>query len=436
MLSMILLWSCSPTDGPDVLVLDEGMAAMSEDLGPDHDLAQTEDPDMDMPPDSKWPDLSGLPTEFNRFEIDATKWPLLDRCAGETPIEQIEQPFELPSDSDRRFPVTAESIRGERLGSFNIQLNEDYRSQPVNQVPDYAFVTNDEDLSIRVNVSLKDPDFRFAMFDFTHLVMNLTVLVDFSPAPDATIIRWNNERTEKLGESQGGSMVFGVETEVESFDFVIPRATFAEERSYEIAILFNPIVPGFHNSARHMTIDLEVFNGSYQRPTRPCSEPWSNEPLEPIEADFVAPISLLTLRYPLLAFPESMPSPDTLFFSGEPVPAAPGERVRIYTSFLGSSALEAPFTQPIMPLLDGEPLLDRAIVLESPEDFDESQVGQRAFWRASFDVVMPEQTGVHFLQVASWPDIRARSTTINGENFAFPSGFLTTGSNVISFDVQ
>jgi len=377
------------------------------------------------------------PIPLANIDVDLSDWLSQPECSGEVRPEPLAGSFSLPDKNTAALPFTA-SVFDEptpKIGSMGFTITPSYRPQPTDKVYSHAYVTSQEDLSIYFVYSFADAKMALRRYRPEQLLFTASVLVDYEPVPGATMIMWNENRTQKLVEKKASGFMVRPVGDVGVFEVVIPREVFAERRSYEVSMDLNAFGPNTRNDIANKTWQIEVHNERFERRSRPCSEPLVDDEYNAFERKMSEPPYIANQTLAVTIFPEGHASPGRLLFSQRPIAAAPGEQVRVFASFLGAQTDPPPFLHALMPMLDGVPLRERARMIEVDED-KENVWNERVYWRGSFEVTMPQEKGLHAVHVATWNTVFSPRYGLDGEfneELPFP---WSTNSNVIVFDVQ
>jgi hypothetical protein len=346
-------------------------------------------------------------------------WIQANSCEGETNFPDDNTEFFIP---DRAHEHQSELTRGQwiaDLGGLPLQatsLRVSRHLEPGNERPFELFATPGTDVTLHL-YALNNYE------DLSSFHLNVVVMVDYEPV-EANYVRWNADRTQKLIDVQKTGLNFPITSDVEIVDITIPGSAFPEERMYEVSLSMqsNTIERRSVGQARRFAL----FNGGFNRPSRPCVESRLGERATEIEQRLKTRIS--DDLGPL--FFEGVTSRDDV---DRIIDVRPGETRRLYLSVLRSDIDVEPTV--LVPLLDGEPVGPKWWV---------SQGGPRGTqrWpttdaRKSFEMTFPEEPGIYEVQVASWTDPFELHRNRNGVEVEGVSdgGGLRENSNALRFRV-
>jgi hypothetical protein len=398
-------------DTPEDTTVDVSEASNIRDTSSDSD-----DGDSDVA------DVTREPVEF-----DASLWQQDNPCTGEVSYPDENEQFSLPTRSEpsQRPVVTREEFIAE-LGGVPSQAGSirpgeavlpgdgksfDLYAQPGTDVPIHIYSFNDAD----------EPE------DFEPYSLNITVMVDYAPV-EATYVRWSPDRSQKLLEKTATGINLDLESDFEILDVTIPASVFAKQRMYEISVSYNLTT---HQGLKYgESRRFALFNGGYNRPTRPCAEPKIDVPWSDWEKALYNRVTVDDLG--------------PLFFEGitserdiqTVVDVEPGETRRMFFSVLQTSSQAGGKPTVLVPLFDGEPTGPVWWVKQGGDD-DNYRVRVNA--RKSFEVTFPEEPGVYVVQVATWEDPylywRTRDGVRNQDVSLGSSRGLHESSNPVHFRV-
>lgn len=419
-----LLHACSGPDERTDVVSDAAVDVMASDTSRgDSDTdstGQQSDSGQDVVTDSGQDADSSSDASSKPLEFDAGIWMKPNPCDGQKSFPEDDSEFSIP---DRTHTIDPTLTRDELIadmGGMPLQawsIRADTALKPGNERPYELFANPGTDIPLHV-YAVNDYE------DLSSFRLNVTVMVDNEPV-EASYIRWNSDRTQKLLDVQSTGVNFPVTSDVEIVDITIPGSAFPEERMYEISLAAEVTTTersSFGESQRYA-----LFNGGYDRPSRPCIEPRLGHRARPIVDQLRSRIG---------------DDIAALFFGGithrddvrRVIDVQPGETRRMYLSVLRSDIAVEPTV--MVPLLNGEPI--------GTTKWWVKQGGDRAYddvptvdARKSFEVTFPEEPGIYEVQVASWTDPYELFRTPDGEEVEGVSdgGSLLENSNALRFRV-
>jgi hypothetical protein len=406
------------TDGDDAPVRD---ATDSEIDTTEISDARDTSPNTNDGGDAEDADITREPVEF-----DASLWQQENPCTGEVSFPEEHEPYSVPTrpqpsqapvitrddliDELGFFPNRAISVRPGKAVRPGDGRSFDLYAQPGTDVPIHIYSINDAD----------EPE------DFEPYSLNVTVMVDYAPV-EATYERWSPDRTQKLLETTATGINVDLESDFEILDVTIPAAVFAERRMYEISVSYN--LTTYDGRSNGESRRFALFNGGYDRPSRPCAEPKIDVPWSDWEKTLYNRGTVDDLG--------------PLFYEGitseldiqSLVDVEPGETRRMFFSVLQTSSQAGGKPTVLVPLFDGEPMGPVWWVKQGGEDNYRVRVNARK----SFEVTFPEEPGVYVVQVATWEDPylywRTRDGVRNEDVSLGSSRGLHESSNPVHFRV-
>ncbi|QDG50856.1 hypothetical protein FIV42_08960 [Persicimonas caeni] len=252
-------------------------------------------------------------------------------------------------------------------------------------------------------------------------------MVDYEPV-QATYARWKPDRSEKLLETTATGINFDIDSDFEILDVTIPASAFPDRRMYEISVSFNVTVPRGGRTGEAYRFAL--FNGGYDRPSRPCAEPRLDIPWSDWERQmylYAASMNIGPLFYDGIT--------DALDTQSL-IDVEPGETRRMYFSALSTSDQQGGKPTVLVPLFEGEPMGPVWWITQGNARGD---YRTRVDARKSFEVTFPEEPGIYVVQVATWEDPylywRDRDGTRNDDVSFGSSRDLHESSNPLHFRV-
>ncbi|MFP4597484.1 MAG: hypothetical protein ACLFVJ_04480 [Persicimonas sp.] len=354
------------------------------------------------------------------LEFDEALWHQPNPCEGEVTYDDPDKNFEMPERPPDTDPVHDRDEVVSRLGSLPRQgfsIRPSATLEPGGGRSFQLFSEPGTDLTFHVYV-INNYD------DLSSFRINLLMMVDYEPV-EATYERWAPDRDNQLWERRATGVNFPVEYDVEIIDVTIPAEVFDEQRMYELAISVRSTT-----IERRPTSDVRryaLYNGGYQRPSRPCVEPRLDQPVTDFEKYLGSRIgSTLGL----------------LFFEGitgrndlrEEIIVEPGETRSIYLSAQRSAVQGGPRPTVMVPLMDGEPVGEPWWINQGDDS------GTPAAYidaRKSFDMTFPDEPGVYEVQLATWEDPYEIARDIDGNRIGEVSegGYINVNSNALRFRV-
>lgn len=339
-----------------------------EDIGP---VSRDVEPDVDV--------REPLP------DFDPELWRTRE-CFGVETLEPVsDKPFEMPERTNPDPTLTEEEVLEQAPAAHGARMAAARALQPGSNYVYDLFSPGGREVQLYF-YSYTDRTDHELSFEQT----NMTVLVNYRPV-QAEWTRWNAGRTERLLQATGTGVDFAPPKQVELIDITIPREAFPTEGVYDISF-------GMHSasstlSPQTITWRLALYNGGYDRRTRPCTPP-------PIESDY-QPIETALLGaalggHALLIFPENIG-----WYSqarGEPIRAAGGTTLTFYASAyrLGGH----PRVTVAQPTVNGVPTGE-------PHWYQQGgpTATHRFKWiddRFTFDVTIPDEPGQYDVVVMNW----------------------------------
>jgi hypothetical protein len=395
----------------DTSLSDASDAADAMD-GPDADASPS---DADASGDG---DASGA-EDAQPLEFDASLWMQPNPCQGETSFPEDNAEFFIPDRAPGYAPKLTRQELIADMGGMPLQatsLRVGRHLEPGDQRAFELFANPDTDVTL----------YLYAVNNYEDLSsfrLNVVVMVDYEPV-EASYVRWSPDRTQKLMEVETTGLNFPITSDVEIVDITIPGSVFPEERMYEVSLSMETSTIERRPVGRSQRFAL--FNGGYNRPSRPCVEPRLGERSTSIERQVEPRIS---------------DDVAALFFDGiiegadvdQLNDVRPGETRRMYLSVIRSDADSKPTV--LVPLLDGKPLDEKWWVTQGGTREYERQMTIDG--RKSFEVTFPEEPGIYEVQVASWTDPFELHRTREGEEVEGISdgGGLLENSNALRFRV-
>ena len=354
--------------------------------------------------------------------FDASLWQQDNSCQGEETYPPPNDSFAMPTRESTLDPIKTRADVVQDLGGelprqgFGLVVDPALKpddpevfaiySQPGTDVKIYLYAINNyEDLS----------SYR----------LNLTVMVDYEPV-QARYVRWNPDRTQQWSDTKETGISVPIRSDVEIIDITLPGELFSERRMHEIALYTQATTT--EESPNGQARRFALYNGGYDRPSRPCAQARLSQSAVPIER---------------FLFPNVMGDDVVaLFFEGmneedvrRTVEVAPGETKQFYLSVFRDGFYEGPNPTVLVPLLNGEPIGPTWWIARGERDG--SSEWDTIDARKTFEMTFPREPGIYEVEVASWEDpyelYRDRNgTLVRGVS---SGGEVTEGSNALRFRV-
>ena len=422
--SMLLLGSCACQQMPDQLGERIDVNLDAEDVTVDTSGVRGKDGDNDVANDDALGHVDdgsdAVPLSF-----DASLWQQDNSCQGEETYPPANDTFAMPNGQAASDPIKTRADVVQDLGG---RLREE--EQGFGLFVDPALKPDDPEVfAIYAQPGTDVKIYLYAINNYEDLSsyrLNLTVMVDYEPV-QARYVRWNPDRTQQWSDTKETGISFPIRSDVEIIDITLPGELFSERRMHEIALYTQATTTegGPNGEARRFAL----YNGGYDRPSRPCAEPRLGTEAVGIERYIIAAERTDHLAALFVGGVESRQA------LRDVIAVAPGETRQFYLSVYRDDFYEGPNPTVLVPLLNGEPIGPTWWVTQG-EDNDSSG------WdtidaRKTFEVTFPDEPGIYEVEVASWEDPYQLYRNRNGTRVRGVSNGsgLTEGSNALRFRV-